>query len=490
MFLSPFVSYVYGGRYAGPYEALRQQYLRVLHNPNRLVSMTAAEARAAPPVPSVSDHPTVAAVTAEAPSEHAVRPTKFDYSGGAWQKTEPSGAMASGMTAPNNAASLNLAIATKNSFEVVGLEASFEFKWRSEYTTAGFVFGANSNASSFWIVDFPFTGGGPYDQKTEMFWVTLSKVRTKEGWRETVESQLMTGVSSNPEVLHKVCVKVLRTGRGTKVLVQVDERGQAELHVPEEHAVSDAGFIGFATHNNLGVGNKCTFSELIVHSPPLAAPIWAGHAAVNRVPFGVIEDAPSAGGVGNIVHLRDELLMTNTVSNLRTNKSTQPGIYVLRSKSHGQTWTVSDKPLPSTFSGHCPACSADDHGLSLVASADAKTVSAFFVIDVARSRNGTTTCTVGRASSPDGVSWSAPTVVWRGTFDERLPFISVTLNAVVPLRDGSLVMFLTGATNVSYKKQDFGEGLKVRCCLCLVFPLPSWLRRCLCLVFLLPSWPL
>jgi hypothetical protein len=190
---------------------------------------------------------------------------------------------------------------------------------------------------------------------------------------------------------------------------------------------------------------------------------WTGHAIANRVPYNVIENAPSSSGVGNIVRLASgELLMTNTVSksSLRNNKTTQPGVYLLRSKTHGQTWSVSEAPLPSAFSGHCPACSADDHGLSLVASADAKTVAAFFVIDLARGRNGTTTCTVGRASSSDGISWSAPTVAWRGTFDGTMPFTSVTLNTVVPLRDGSLVMFLTGATNATYETRDFGEGEK------------------------------
>jgi hypothetical protein len=187
------VLYVFGGRYAGPYRALRQQYLRVLHNPNRLVSITAAEARAAPPVPSVADsHRTVAAATLDTPSDQAQRPTKFDYSGGEWD-IMPIGRS---MTAPDNAASMNLAIATESAFTVLGLEASFDFKMGNSYTTAGFVFGANRNASEFWVLDFPFTGGGPFDQKTEMFWVTLSRVRTKEGWRETVESKLMTGVSS------------------------------------------------------------------------------------------------------------------------------------------------------------------------------------------------------------------------------------------------------------------------------------------------------
>ena len=82
---------------------------------------------------------------------------------------------------------------------------------------------------------------------------------------------------------HSVLIKVLAAGRGATMRVQVDGRGQAELHVPEDgtNGNQHAGFVGFATHNNLGVGAKCTFSELIVYSPPLSAP-RSGPGVVKR----------------------------------------------------------------------------------------------------------------------------------------------------------------------------------------------------------------
>jgi hypothetical protein len=459
------VLFIYGGRYAQG--QLRSQYLRVFHNPNRLESISAAEAQATVPLVHTSYISTVSRT-----SEHrnvdtlgGHRPSQYAYSGGKWLHT-PSG----GMTGPDNAASMNLAIATKSAFAVLGLEASFQFKWRNSYTTAGFVFGCNCNGTEFYVLDFPFSGGGPFDQKTEMVWVTLSRVRTAAGWRETILSQLMTGVSSDPEILHSVSVKIVPhvTRRGVVVRVEVDERGLAELHVPETNVLTGAGFVGLATHNNLGVGNKCLFINLAVYSSPVSDLLWKGHAIGNRVPFHVI-NAPSPSGVGNIVRMANgDLLMTNAVPAQRTNKTLEPGTYLLRSTSGGQTWVAQDPPLSKVFTSHCKACSADDHGFNLLVSEGGKTVLAFAVTDLKRISNGSTVCTVSRASSNDfGVHWSAPVVAWQVVFGRPMPFLSVTLNSVVALRGKYLgkdrqavYMFLTGATNVSYSVENFGQGRK------------------------------
>ena len=51
-----------------------------------------------------------------------------------------------------------------------------------------------------------------------------------------------------------------------------------------------------------------------------------------------------------------------------------------------------------------------------------------------------------------------------------LPFLSLTKRTVIP-----------GCV-------ELGWRISVRPCLCLVLPLPSWLRHCLCLVYHLPQW--
>ena len=378
---------------------------------------------------------------------------KWAYCGGDWLRPSPQT-----MTAPDNSASMNLAIATETAFVTDGLEVSFSFQWRNSYTTAGFVFASNSNASEFLVVDFPFTGGGPADPKTEMMWVTLSHVRTEVGWRETIASKLMSGVSSNPAVTHVVVIKV----SGDAAHIEMDGRGAAQLPVPAAvmAAVGRSGWLGFATHNNLGTGHKTLFGDLAVHSEQDSHAAWQGPIAL-RAPFRVIDNALGPAGVGNIARLGDQWIMTNAATAPDV-KAKQVGTYVLHSSTHG-SWTVSDKPLPAAWTAQCPACSADDHGFSLVPDGSTlgpvSSVSAYFVSNRTIDTHGFSFA-VSRASTTDGVHWGEPEIVWTHRFGPDLPFLSLTLNTVLRLRDGMLMMFLTGATNSTFESRDFGEGLK------------------------------
>ena len=42
--------------------------------------------------------------------------------------------------------------------------------------TAGFIFGANQDGSDWFVLDFPFTGGGPLDPKTYALVCTVDPV--------------------------------------------------------------------------------------------------------------------------------------------------------------------------------------------------------------------------------------------------------------------------------------------------------------------------
>ena len=110
----------------------------------------------------------------------------------------------------------------------------------------------------------------------------------------------------------------------------MDGRGAAQLPIPAAvtATVGRSGWLGFATHNNLGTGHKTLFGDLAVHSEQDSHAAWQGPIAL-RAPFRVIDNAPGPAGVGNILKLGDQWIMTNAATAPDV-QAKQAGTYVLR----------------------------------------------------------------------------------------------------------------------------------------------------------------
>jgi hypothetical protein len=199
-----------------------------------------------------------------------VNSSGWSFVGGRWAES-PSG----GFAAPGGSAPHYFAMYTQQCF--VEFDVSFMFvhpvKGASDdFVSAGLIFGADSNTTSGWVLEFPTIS---HVFKLESFWVTLSLQRP-DGWRKGIFMEQLAGVSSTPGLWHSVraslicspeCVlRVSVDGNHMQPLMHgMPLRNGDRVALPQQS--SPAAFIGLTASNGQAGTTKPAFRHLAIAAP-------------------------------------------------------------------------------------------------------------------------------------------------------------------------------------------------------------------------------
>ena len=303
------------------------------------------------------------------------------------------------ITAPQNLAEEYLAIYTRHAYG--DFEAEYEFRWDIGWTDAGFVF-RGKDARHYYLVQMPASG---QQRRSEHFWAAISKV-DGNGVVQMLRMELIHGVTSSMFVWIHARIKVT----GNELQLWVNGR---PLFVTDD-TFAEPGYVGLYTQSGLGESDKSSFRNVCITGESVEAAPWNG--AVEPAHHHFVIDPEHGHGCGSIVRASNNDLLVSVHDGVR------------RSVDNGRTWS-NLQPAPTPFG----AMHVDKEGNLLAIHTDDKPP-----FNIYR-----------KVSKDDGKTWSQAVQTGIVEFGPQRPFTELYQSMLLPLRGGSLLLFLWGRTEVS-----------------------------------------
>jgi len=302
------------------------------------------------------------------------------------------------ITAPPDLGDENLAIYCEHAFG--DFEAEYEFRWDSVWTDAGFIF-RGKDARHYYLVQFPVVG---QHYRAEHFWAAISKV-DGTGYIQALDTQLVHGVSSAPQVWHHARIRV----QGHEFRLWVDGR---PFPVVTDDTFSESGYVGLYTQSCLGEGDRSSFRNVRITGQPAQAVPWdAGPQPPHH--YTVIDTVHGSGCKQIARAANGDLIVGSTGHNL------------LRSSNNGRTW--SSKPAQASES--LTLVQSDGNGNLMSFTIDHEAFALFRAV-----------------STDDGHTWSDRQQVAHVQFGPDRPFKELVPGTMIRLQDGGLLWFCWART--------------------------------------------
>ena len=357
------------------------------------------------------------------------------------------------INAPGNLGDENLAFYIERAY--ADFEADWEFRWDETSGGAGLVFRAR-DSQHYYLVHFPVLG---QHYRAEHFWGFVSKVG-KNGFVEVLNMEMVHGVSSTPTLWHRVRVSV----EGNEIRVRVDGR---PLRVVKDDTYAEPGYVGLSTYTTLETDAKSSFRNLRIRGREAQAPPWDAKVVPVRNWFPVSNAIGTA--CGNIVRTPNgDILLTTDEE------------FIVRSTDNARTWGKRERlpagrqggwgmgRLYTTSKGLLTMISLECHDYVVSHYKDEQDRQR---IREVLSRGEPPYRIMRSVSEDDGKTWSEPVHIGEIIFPPDKPIRELYTSRVLPLQDGTLLLFLWGRTEGEYKEV---EGRRYHS-----QPIPGYIQICI-----------
>jgi len=255
------------------------------------------------------------------------------------------------------------------------------------------------------------------------FWAAISKV-DESGYVEVLNMEMVHGVSSAPNVWHKVRVAVA----GNEIHAWVDGR---PLSVVTDETYPEPGYVGLSTYASAWAGAKSSFRNLRIRGQQAQASPWDASVQPPKNWFVVTDTTGTA--CSNIVRAPNGDVVVVI------------GDSLVRSTDNGQTWSAPDAAkLPAGGYG-TQLYTVDDQLHALSTNPEEPP---FHLL---------------RATSEDsGKTWSQPQVVHENICPPDWDLSAVYLSRLLETSKGTLLLFAYGGEPGSERQTIGGRRWQTR----------------------------